>query len=260
LWSDSGIQDCLTRAHEFPIIDSTKYFFSKIEEVKQPTYIPSDDDILHSRKRTSEISKIEFSISIAKQYGGGTKRFWMFDVGGQRGERKKWIQVFEGITAILFLVSCNNFDAHIREDLETNAIAESLDLFEKIWLSRFLKSAGIILFLNKQDLLKKKVESGISIGTYFEDYNNYQINLKKDKHMNPNDEFDRTRCYIKDKFLEITKKQTIDNNSVSYELEQKERTCYWHFTTATDTENIRRVFEDVHSMVIRKHLESISIL
>lgn len=29
----------------------------------------------------------------------------MFDVGGQRSERKKWIHCFEGVTAIIFCVA-----------------------------------------------------------------------------------------------------------------------------------------------------------
>jgi hypothetical protein len=29
----------------------------------------------------------------------------MFDVGGQRSERKKWIHCFEGVTAIIFIVA-----------------------------------------------------------------------------------------------------------------------------------------------------------
>jgi len=52
-------------------------------------------DILWSRKTTTEIQRIEFSMKIPKKYGGGgTQTFWMFDVGGQRGERRKWIQVW----------------------------------------------------------------------------------------------------------------------------------------------------------------------
>lgn len=30
----------------------------------------------------------------------------------------------------------------------------------------------------------------------------------------------------------------------------RERKCYFHFTNATDTKNIKTVFDDVHSMVI----------
>ena len=29
----------------------------------------------------------------------------MFDVGGQRSERKKWIHCFEGVTSIIFCVA-----------------------------------------------------------------------------------------------------------------------------------------------------------
>ena len=50
-------------------------------------------DILNSRRMTTDIQKIEFDVPVPKKFGGGLQTFWMFDVGGQKGERKKWIQV-----------------------------------------------------------------------------------------------------------------------------------------------------------------------
>jgi hypothetical protein len=35
----------------------------------------------------------------------------MFDVGGQRSERKKWIHCFEGVTAIIFCVALSGMFA-----------------------------------------------------------------------------------------------------------------------------------------------------
>lgn len=40
----------------------------------------------------------------------------MFDVGGQRSERKKWIHCFEGVTAVLFLVAISGYDQCLVED------------------------------------------------------------------------------------------------------------------------------------------------
>ena len=37
------------------------------------------------------------------------------------------------------------------------------------------------------------------------------------------------------------------------------RECYCHFTTATDTDNVRIVFEDVHNMIIKWNLEKIGV-
>ena len=40
----------------------------------------------------------------------------MFDVGGQRSERKKWIHCFENLTAVIFLVALSEYDQVLRED------------------------------------------------------------------------------------------------------------------------------------------------
>merc|ERR1711971_1130406 len=43
--------------------------------------------------------------------------FKMFDVGGQRSERKKWIHCFEGVTAIIFCVALSGYDLVFAEKI-----------------------------------------------------------------------------------------------------------------------------------------------
>ena len=69
----------------------------------------------------------------------------MFDVGGQRIERRKWIQCFNGmgnnialvvridatisvtdVTAIIFVIACSSFNMVIREDESTVSIILSV--------------------------------------------------------------------------------------------------------------------------------------
>jgi guanine nucleotide-binding protein subunit alpha len=40
----------------------------------------------------------------------------MFDVGGQRSERKKWIHCFEAVTSIIFCVSLSEYDQVLLEE------------------------------------------------------------------------------------------------------------------------------------------------
>jgi hypothetical protein len=40
----------------------------------------------------------------------------MFDVGGQRSERKKWIQCFENVTSIIFCVALSEYDQVLLEE------------------------------------------------------------------------------------------------------------------------------------------------
>lgn len=50
----------------------------------------------------------------------------MFDVGGQRSERKKWIHCFEAVTAVLFLVAISGYDQCLVEDKD--AVSSSFPL------------------------------------------------------------------------------------------------------------------------------------
>lgn len=51
-------------------------FFDKIDEIAQPNYVPSDQDILRCRKRTVEIQRMEFEVKVPSKYGGGRQLFW----------------------------------------------------------------------------------------------------------------------------------------------------------------------------------------
>lgn len=66
------------------------------------SYIPSRQDILFARKATKGIVEHDFVIKKIP--------FKMVDVGGQRSQRQKWFQCFDGITSILFMVSSSEYD------------------------------------------------------------------------------------------------------------------------------------------------------
>jgi guanine nucleotide-binding protein subunit alpha len=63
----------------------------------------------------------------------------MFDVGGQRSERKKWIHCFEGVTAIIFMAALSEYDQKLFEDESVNRMKESIDLFASICNSRWFQ-------------------------------------------------------------------------------------------------------------------------
>lgn len=42
--------------------------------------------------------------------------FRMFDVGGQRSERRKWIYCFDDVRALLFVVALSAYDMVLQED------------------------------------------------------------------------------------------------------------------------------------------------
>lgn len=51
----------------------------------------------------------------------------MFDVGGQRSERKKWIHCFENVTSIIFCVALSEYDQVLLE--ESSQVCRNMSQF-----------------------------------------------------------------------------------------------------------------------------------
>jgi GTPase SAR1 family protein len=117
LWCDPGIKAVWDRRSEFQVIESVQYYFNKIDQIKMPDYMPDKDDILFSRVRTSGI--------VTERYDIDGTTFEIYDVGGQRNERKKWIHCFEGVTAVIFVVAISEYDQKLFEDASTNRMVSS---------------------------------------------------------------------------------------------------------------------------------------
>ncbi|XP_075905148.1 guanine nucleotide-binding protein G(olf) subunit alpha-like isoform X2 [Nelusetta ayraudi] len=242
LWEDDGIKSCFERSNEYQLIDCAQYFLDKLDSVRKPDYTPTDQDLLRCRVLTSGIFETRFQVDKVN--------FHMFDVGGQRDERRKWIQCFNDVTAIIFVAASSSYNMVIREDNSTNRLRESLDLFKSIWTNRFLKTISVILFLNKQDVLADKILAGKSkLEDYFPEYTNYQVPAEAAPEADEDPRVTRAKFFIRDQFLRIS---TASGDGKHY--------CYPHFTCAVDTENIRRVFNDCRDIIQRMHLRQYELL
>ncbi|CAO3693838.1 hypothetical protein G6F70_001692 [Rhizopus microsporus] len=225
LWDDLGVQECVSRANEYQLNDSAKYYFDSILRIGQPNYMPSDQDVLRSRVKSTGITETTFVID--------SLTYRMFDVGGQRSERKKWIHCFENVTALMFLVAISEYDQVLFEDASVNRLQESLTLFDSICNSRWFIKTSIILFLNKIDLFQEKLPKS-PLSNYFSDYkggNNY----------------DAACQYLLEKFVCLNTR--ADTKQI-----------YTHLTCATDTKQIKFVMNAVNDIVVHDNLRNVGLL
>ncbi|XP_022258804.1 G protein alpha o subunit-like, partial [Limulus polyphemus] len=86
-------------------------FLDDLERLGKKDYMPTEQDILRTRVKTTGIVEVHFSFK--------NLNFKLFDVGGQRSERKKWIHCFEDVTAIIFCVGMSEYDQVLHEDETT---------------------------------------------------------------------------------------------------------------------------------------------
>ncbi|CAF2518462.1 unnamed protein product [Rotaria sp. Silwood2] len=223
LWNDNGVQACFLRAREYYLNDSAAYYLNSLDRLIQSDYIPTQQDVLRTRVKTTGIVETTFTLK--------NHRFRVVDVGGQRSERKKWIHCFEDVTAVIFVSALSEYDLASVEDDSINRMQESLQLFKSICNNRFFRQTGMILFLNKKDLFAEKLRFS-SIHTCFSEYtgpNTYESSLH----------------YIQEQF----EKMDLRDNHNGHE-----RDLYTHITCATDTETMQFVFAAISDMIVQTNL------
>jgi guanine nucleotide-binding protein G(i) subunit alpha len=124
--------------------------------------MPTDQDVLRARVRTTGITENEITIQGSK--------FRIVDVGGQRAERKKWINCFQDVSCILFVVAISEYDQVLFEDDVTNRVEEALKVFDEICnLKIFAKHESMLLLFNKFDLFTEKMQR-VPLSKYFPEF------------------------------------------------------------------------------------------
>lgn len=61
LWADQGVQQCFARSREYQLNDSAAYYLNSLDRISQPNYIPTQQDVLRTRVKTTGIVETHFS-------------------------------------------------------------------------------------------------------------------------------------------------------------------------------------------------------
>ncbi|KAF8958804.1 guanine nucleotide binding protein, alpha subunit [Flammula alnicola] len=221
LWSDEVVKVVLKK-RRIRLEDSAGFFLDDLDRIARWDDEPSDDDVIRARLRTLGVQeyriKFEANSSVfAGGIGGDAGRDWLLY------DRHAWVPYFDNIQAIIFPVSC--FDERLSEDSKVNRLEDSFLLWRKICPSKLLAKATMILFLNKCDLLKRKLKSGV-----FGSRSNDVGTVVK---------------YLREKFKEFLKEHSPEP-----------RSCYFYATSVIDTKATATTIKAVKDSILRDYLKS----
>lgn len=220
LWADTGIQLAFSRRNEFQLSDNTQYCLDNISKFAQPNYLPTQEDVLHCRVRTTGVIETQFQM--------GAHMVRLVDVGGQRAERRKWMACFDEVTSVIFCLALSEYDLRLAEDDSVNRMHESMKVFQELITKWFLKTT-IILFLNKSDIFRQKIQR-VDLSVCFPEY---------------------TGGLDYDKAIEF-----IVNRILAMDEGGKRKRIFPHVTQATDTSNVRKVFDAIRETLLSSSLAS----
>jgi len=222
LWQCQVMREVWKKRAQANVNDSHKDYLQDLTRIASPTYKPTEHDILICRIRTTQITMERYIIDQI--------HFEVYDVGGQRSERRKWIDCFEGVDAVVFVVALSEYDQNLAESKRVNRMMEALDLFESVVKNRSFQNTSIMLFLNKKDIFAEKVlYSDIRAVAHFSDYDGTA------------EDFDEGVLYFIQKFQD----RLVDD-----ELNE----AFIHVTCATNTTNMEFVLDSLKTIMMAENI------
>ncbi|KAF9237712.1 guanine nucleotide binding protein, alpha subunit [Melanogaster broomeanus] len=232
LWGDSAIQE-LIKVRRVRLEDSASFFLDASERLAARNYEPLDDDIVRARLRTLDIQEHELSVD-----DDGDMQTWkIYDVGGSRTQRNAWLPYFDQVNAVIFLAPISCFDERLQEDPRVNRLEDSFILWKAICSSKLLSRTTLIIFLNKIDILEKKIQSGIMVNRYLPSYAN-----------RPNETTSVVK-YLRQKF-----KDTVKHNS------PEPRMCHIYQTSVINTKTTAQTLLSVRDGILREQLKRANLV
>jgi len=234
LWRDPQVRKRL-QEKRLRLEESSGFYLDEIPRITAKKYIPTDPDVLKARLKTMGVVEHTFSIPSGSNRGVEWK---IYDVGGSRNQRQAWAPYFEDMTAIIFLAPISVFDQVLTEDPRVNRLEDSLLLWKSVVSNKLLANVNIVLFLNKCDLLRAKLEAGVRLNHHMISYGD-----------RPND-YDSVSKYFRNKFGVIHQSYTPN----------KERELYIHFTAVTDTRKTAMIISAVRDIIIKGNLRNMKLV
>ncbi|XP_039071573.1 guanine nucleotide-binding protein alpha-1 subunit-like [Hibiscus syriacus] len=236
LWKDSAIQETYTRGNELQVPDCTHYFMENLQRLSDANYIPTKEDVLYARVRTTGIVEIQFSSVGENKKSGEVYR--LFDVGGQRNERRKWIHLFEGVTAVIFCAEISEYDQTLFKDEQKNQMMETKELFDWVLKQPCFEKTSFMLFLNKFDIFEKKVlKVPLNVCQWFKDYQSVSTGKQEIEHAYE---------FVKKKFEELYFQSSGPD--------RVDRVFKIYRTSALDQKLVKKTFKLVDESLRRRNL------
>ncbi|OSD01148.1 G-alpha-domain-containing protein [Trametes coccinea BRFM310] len=234
LWRDPKVRHRLEEKR-IRLEESSGFFLDDVDRITALMYFPTDDDVLKARLKTTGV--VEHTFSLAKNSEWRGVEWKIYDVGGARNQRQAWAPYFDDVNAIIFLAPISAFDQVLAEDPRVNRLEDSFYLWKSVIENKLLAHVNIVLFLNKCDLLKKKLESGVRLRNYIADYNR------------PND-YDTVSQYFRNRF----------GGMYQFLTPNKDREVYIHLTSVTDTRTTHTIISRVRDSILTANLKSSSLM
>ncbi|KAJ7628197.1 guanine nucleotide binding protein, alpha subunit [Mycena polygramma] len=234
LWAHPTVHAVLER-QGIRLQESPGFFLDELDVVTSQRYVPTDDHILRARLKTLGVA--EHRMWLTDPSGGITREFRIFDVGGQRAHRAKWVPYFDDMSCIIFLAPISAFDQKLEEEPSVNRLADSVELWTRICSNKILEKTTLIVFLNKVDILQAKLASGIRFADYVGSYGR-----------RPND-FDSASRYMQKQFGALLKEQS-----------PLPRPFYCHLTNAVDAKATKFVLAGIKDTLMRSYLRSSALI